>query len=119
MSKFLVDEPDLHEHLLLIHRIAWKLHILHGYDADDLFCEGCLQYLLKREKYTDSIGIKITTFLWNVIWNELLNYIKFQTKIPSGNSTDILKNMSEYPIEIHSTKRMNHFYRDKFQHTAY
>ena len=119
MDKFLVNNSDLNEHLQLIHEIAWKMHAKSGHDPEDLFSEGCLQYLLKKEKFIDSKGTKATTFIWKVVWNALINYIKMQTKVPFTHSTDILNNMSDYPIEVPHTKQINRFYLDKFQYAAY
>ena len=82
MNNFLdEDKAVLNEHLKLVHKIAWQLHEQTGYDLDDLFSEGCLQYLLKKESYKPSKNTKLTTYLWVALRNKLLDYIRDSSKV--------------------------------------
>jgi len=81
MSNFLVNQNDLTEHLKIIRKISWNLHLQTGHDQEDLFSEGCLQYLLKWKKFDEKRGIKFSTFLWSAIYRTLLNYIRDCSKI--------------------------------------
>lgn len=81
MHNFLVDDgPVLTEHLKLIHQISWDLHLQTKHDLEDLFSEGCLQYLLKRRRFDDSKGTKFSSFIWIAIRNSLLDYIRISAK---------------------------------------
>ena len=81
MTNFLVNQNQLTEHLQIIRKVSWNLHLQTGYDQEDLFSEGCLQYLLKRKKFDEKREIKFTTFIWTTIHRLLLNYIRDNSKV--------------------------------------
>jgi len=117
MKKFLnEDEPVLHEHLKIIHQIAWDMSLKFNYDVEDLFSEGCLQYLLKREEYDESKGSKFTTYIWITIRNALADYIKFQTKLRFTDPVDCLVNLIEMPV---STIYRKHQVTEVFANQAF
>ena len=81
MSNFLVnDGPLLDEHLLLVHKVAWQVYLQTGYDPDDLYGEGCLQYLVKRPYFNPGESAKFTTFIWIAVQRSLLNYARDRAK---------------------------------------
>jgi len=81
MSNFLVnDGPTLAEHLLLVHKVAWEVYLKTGYDPDDLYSEGCLQYLVKRPYFNPGEGAKFTTFIWTAVQRSLQHYVRDRSK---------------------------------------
>jgi len=110
------DEAILAEHLQLIHKIAWNMHHLYGCDTDDLFSEGCLQYLLKRDKFNSKSKVKLTTFVWGIVWNALIDYIKLQSKLAFPNPVNALDDLPEYTF-LHFHKQQQIL--DRFTLNAY
>ena len=110
------DEPVLNAHLKIIYDIASYMHHKYNYDLDDLFSEGCLQYLLKMEKYQAGRGAKVPTYLWVAIRRELMNYIKFQTKLNFTVPIDDLVNEVEFFV---GTNYKKYPMVDQFMLSAY
>lgn len=111
-----VSSQQLAEHLKLIHQIAWTIHTKSGYDVDDLFSEGCLQYLLKRNRYRDDSGTKYTTFIWEVVWRSLLDYLKGQPRLHHVDINDDLLITTDSMIGTNYTKHQvkDIFYQKSF-----
>ena len=108
MTEFLVNQSELTEHLKIIRKISWNLHIQTGFDQEDLFSEGCLQYLLKRKKLSEKSEVKFTTFLWLAIHRLLLNYVRDNSKV-----------VLEIPEAEFLPSYKKHRITDKFECCAY
>jgi len=112
MHDFLVDDSTmLEQHLRLIRKVAINMHKLTGYDSEDLYSEGCLLYLLKMDRYRQEDPAKLSTFIWHVVWNGLINYIKHQTKVSYVSLPDTVLDEVVSFIGFRHTKHriMEHF----------
>ena len=82
MAEYFVDNSaELTIQLKVLRQMAWKLHTQSGHDLEDLFSEACLQYLLLRPKFNPDKGVKFTTFIWNAVWNALIDYLRTESRI--------------------------------------
>ena len=77
------------EHLKIVRRLAIALHKKSGYDLEDLYSEGCLQYLIKLQKFDAARKAHINTFLTVSLWNALRTYISEQKKIQFVSFSDL------------------------------
>lgn len=117
MNEILVnDGPILNDHLKIIRSVSWILHKSSGYDLEDLFSEGCLQYLLKRNKFCSTNNTKATTFIWCVVKNSLLDYLKAQPSFISAVSSEFMESLAR---DFLGTSCDNHRVREKFLENAY
>ena len=64
------------EILLMIKSIAWSFHNSTGIPVDELISEGNLAYLEALPKYDPNKGMKQTSFVYLLVKNHLLNYLK-------------------------------------------
>jgi len=93
----LIHKETNDEHLKIIRQVAWKLHQRYNLDVEDLYSEGTLQYLLKKDKIIAKENVKFRTCLWIVVWNSLLDYIKMEMKVRFTDSIDDFLDLVEYP----------------------
>ena len=77
------------EHLKIVRRLAIALHKKSGYDLEDLYSEGCLQYLIKLQKFDETRNAHINTFITVTLWHGLRKYIQEQKKIPFVSFSDL------------------------------
>ncbi len=64
-------------HLLLIRKIAWSFHKTTEVDWDELFAQASMLYWLSLSAYdAKRKGGKKTTFIYQFIQNELINFLK-------------------------------------------
>lgn len=104
----LTSEENITAHLKMIRQIAWKLHYQTNFDQEDLFSEGCLLYLLKKDKFIKRLGNKFTTFIYKAVYNGLLDYIR--------NNSKVVLSLPEDEVVPLYTK---HIVRDKFVHGTF
>ena len=117
MHEILVNDGTiLNSHLKIIHQVAWMLHSTSGYDREDLFSEGCLQYLLRRQSFSDEHGTKLTTHIWNIVKNSLLDYLEKQPYLIHISSYEF---MEELASNFLGTTCDSHRVREKFLCNAY
>jgi len=117
MTEILVNDGTiLNDHLKIIHQVAWMLHSTSGYDLEDLFSEGCLQYLLRRGKFNPEFDTKATTFIYNAVKNALINYME---KLPHFIFTDSEVLLHKLTQTFIGTSCDNHRVREKFLYNAY
>jgi len=95
--KTVTHKETSNEHLQIIRQVAWQLHLRYNLDVNDLYSEGALQYLLKKDKYVKKENAKFSTYLWLVIKNSLINYIKDQVKVQCVVPIEDIVDLSEYP----------------------
>ena len=77
MSHFLVNSnQNIQDHLRMIQKIAWNLSEHSNHEYEDLFSEGCLQYLLVSQGYDPRKGVKFETFVWTAVRNRLIDYLR-------------------------------------------
>ena len=69
------------ENINLIRKVAWSFHKSTGLDYDDLFQEAYLAYEYAMETYDPSREVKLSTFLWNHIANQLIRYFHREKEI--------------------------------------
>lgn len=117
MAKSFVDqEPALTDHLRIIYKIAWGLHKSTGHDLEDLFSEGCLQYLVKQREFDRAREVRFTSFIWTSVRNMLLNYIRDNDKLVLVEFPDYLYYLEEFPVGAQYQK---HRLKDVFEHKAF
>jgi len=95
--KTLIHKETNDEHLQIIRQVAFKLHQRYNLDVEDLYSEGTLQYLLKKDKIVVKENAKFNTCLWIVVWNSLLNYIKKEMQVRFVIPIEDIIDLSEYP----------------------
>lgn len=61
-------ERDFHSVKNLIAHIARRFARARGGDPDELYAEGCLEFLLRYDKFDPSRGTKLSTWLYTVLW---------------------------------------------------
>lgn len=112
MNENLVDDGKiLNDHLKTIRQIAWRLHSTTGHDVQDLYSEGCLQYLLIRSQYDSNRGTKLTTFLWTTITQALLKYLR---KYPRCIFTEIQEHLLNSTENFLGTTHKKHRVTENF-----
>ena len=112
MHEILVDDgPVFNDHLKVIRQVAWRLHSTSGHDLEDLFSEGCLQYLLHRHTFKSTKNTKTTTYIWCIVKNSLLNYLKHQPDLVLTETSDYLESLAR---DFLGNNRENRTVRDKF-----
>jgi len=79
------------EHLQIVRRLAIAIHNKSGYDLEDLYSEGCLQYLNKVQKFDAKKGAALKTFLSVSLFNLMLTYTNEQKKRKFISLSDIEK----------------------------
>ena len=100
----LIHKETNDEHLQIIRQVAVKLHKKYNLDVEDLYSEGTLQYLLKKDKIVAKENAKFNTCLWIVVWNSLLDYIRMEMRVRFVMSIDTFLDMEEYPDTPRYTK---------------
>lgn len=79
------------EHLQIVRRLAVSIHKKSGYDLEDLYSEGCLQYLKKVQKFDAKKGAALKTFLSVSLFNLMLTYTNEQKKRKFISLSDLEK----------------------------
>ena len=117
MSEILVnDGTSINDHLTIIHKIAWNLHNVSGYDTEDLYSEGCLSYLLNRDKFDSSKNVRFSTFLWTQVTNSLRDYLRKQPRVIFVEPDSTIENSTENFL---GTNHVKHRVTEKFLYNAY
>lgn len=94
------------EHLDMIRAIAWSFYRTTGFDQKELFAQGCLIYCEAVLSFDPERDTKLSTYAYRSIHNQLIHFIRRETKIKICG-LDVLDDIGSTPVYEYFTDLPN------------
>jgi RNA polymerase sigma factor (sigma-70 family) len=95
MSKSLPISDTYNDVEKLIYHVANKVHAKHGGDIEELVSEANVAFMKAYKAYSPDRHTKFSTFLYCVIWNHLLTFIRDNRSMPVVDTGSVVDNRPE------------------------